>query len=169
MVVFTRIWNRGIPIACLLPVTKHFVGKCFVHDTGFYLRDTFAEVVVTFLGNTREKGFVVKHADSILIRSDGLLEVFCIEVRLWIAFLIAFGFGGFIVRTSFEELTHQLDEVELRKWTIIPQLGVFFSGFDVLFEFTPLDVGKTELNLCGEDIELIIVLVLIDKLACHDF
>ena len=39
------------------------------------------------------------------------------------------------------------------------------GGFDILFEFLPFDVGKAELDFGGEDIEFVVVLVLVDKLA----
>ena len=133
------------------------------------MRDTLAEVVITFLSNTWEEGFVIKHADRLLVCRDRLLEVFRVEFSTCVAFLIAFRFGGFVVGASFKELTHQFDEMELRQRTIIPEFRVFFSGFNVLFEFCPLDVSKPELNLGGKDIELVIVFVLVDKLTCHGF
>ena len=113
-VVFTRFRNRCVAVACLRPVTKHFMGKCFVHDTRFHLSNTLTEVIVTFLGDSWEEGIVSKHGDRFLIRRNRLPEVIRIEVRVCIAFLITFRFGGFVVGTSFKEFTHQLDEMELR-------------------------------------------------------
>ena len=34
-----------------------------------------------------------------------------------------------------------------------------------MFEFLPFDVGKAELDFGGEDIELVVVSVFVDKLA----
>ena len=75
--------------------------------------DAFGEVVVTFFGDTGEECFVVEHADGILIGGDGVLEVFVVERRVGVAFLVAFGFGGFVVGAAFKEFAHELDEVEL--------------------------------------------------------
>ena len=113
-VVFTCVRNRCIAVAGLRPVTEHFVGKCFVHDTRFHLSDTLTEIIVTFLGDTWQECIVIEHGGSFLICRNRFPQVFLIEVVACIAFLMIFRFGGFEVGTSFKEFTHQLDEMELR-------------------------------------------------------
>ena len=75
--------------------------------------DAFGEVVVTFFGDAGEECFVVEHGDGILIGGDGFIEVFSVECHVGVAFLIAFGFGGFVVGAAFKEFAHEFDEVEL--------------------------------------------------------
>ena len=59
--------------------------------------------------------------------------------------------------------------MELRQGPILPQLCVFFGGFDILLEFLTLNVGKAQLHFGGEDVELIIAFILVDELARYGF
>ena len=112
-VILARFRNRGVPNAGLFPVTEHFVRECLVHDTRFHLRNTLGEIVVTLFGDTGEECFIVEHRDGILIGGYRFLQIVRVECRVRVAFLITFGFGGFVVGAALKEFAHQFDEVEL--------------------------------------------------------
>ena len=163
VVVFTAFRYHGITFPRCIPRTKHFVWECLVHQTCFNLCDTFWEIWVKTVSDTWKESIIRKHLDSILVCRYRFLKVFCIETFGGITCLIPFRFSSFVVGTTFKEFSHQFDKMEFWKWTVVPQLSVFFCRFNVLLKFSAFDVGKTELYLCSKDIKIVMVFIFFNK------